>query len=634
MSITQSSSGSILHTETLLDLIKVIDVAYDDECSEIPGWNLSGVDDIPISILNLTKHKQRAITDLDKEDTTFMWKALLIDCLINMDYKNYENRKELVEILKKKYKNDPKNLFTIDQFHQTYKKSDAIRWYKEESCIYTELNEALRRSCINMLFAYRFFLRDLFDQLQAEKQNFQVENNDPILHLYRGQRISDAEIQRLSALQRGCLISVDSFFSTSRSEDVAYKFMHKETEATVKLNPLRYDVTCDLRLDTKPFADISSESLGKFADEYEVLFMVGTIFQFNGIKYDEQLKCWRVKLKLIDSKSHRLSKLYEKIKEEMGEETNLLTLGALLSNAGDFEHALRIYTRQLLDLIMDHSNLTHQEHEDLIRSLIGYASVQNELGRYDVSLHVFKRAIEYINDYIDIDKRRYYRAEVYYSQSFPLLEKGDYLNALKQCKHALRVFIEDFGYENNQVAGCYEIIGNIYAGLGKVDKTNGNVIGQCQHFQTAYLNYKKALKIRKKIHEKAPDHPHISATYLHIGELFRDLGRSDEALRYTLKAHDSFIKAFPKSHYWIGIALDNIGEIYVLQQRFTEAKEKYNEAIDVYTKTLPTDHRFIGETLHNIGKLYCCCQVFDLALEYFNQAKKIYQRKRAPKFDS
>jgi hypothetical protein len=85
--------------ETLLALIETIHITYNYNCEEVPGLNISGIDDIPISILNLKE--QRSLTDLNREGSNFMWKILLIDCLINMDYKDYNNRDELVEILKK-----------------------------------------------------------------------------------------------------------------------------------------------------------------------------------------------------------------------------------------------------------------------------------------------------------------------------------------------------------------------------------------------------------------------------------------------------------------------------------------------------------------------------------------------------
>ncbi|CAF3097668.1 unnamed protein product [Rotaria sp. Silwood2] len=626
MKSTQNNDDNELNLETLLNLIKILDITYDDDCSQLSGWNLSDVDDIPISILNLTKEEQRSVTSLDREGTTFMWKTLLIDCLINMDYEDNDNRDDIVEILKKKHKDDPEEIRQIDDFHKNYKKTDAILWYKKESPIYRELNEALRRSCINILFAFRFFIRDLKDQLEEEHKNFLDTNGGNMIYLYRGQRMSKDEIDKLQKLNRDCLISVDGYFSTSRSTEIAAGFMTPKTEKDNKM-PVRYDITCDLKLTTKPFADISSERFGDFSNEEEVLFMVGTIFQFKGMLYDKKSKFWRIKLKLIDEHQHRWFNLYNSIKEQMGEETNLLTLGGLLVTAGDHEHALRVYMCSFIDLIIVHDHLTDKGHQHLARSLMGIASVQGELGRYDESIQILNETIKYINNYINKVERNQYRAEAYYHQSLPLSEKGEYLDALKQCKHALEIFIKYHGHHHANVANVYEMIGNIHANFGRLAGTKHNFNDQHQYVQRAYAYHNRALEARKKIYKKTPDHPDISCSYINIGELLRDIGKPDEALKYTLKALKTFTKSFPKSHYWIGVTLDNIGEIYVQQRRFNEAKEKYDEAIDVYKKTLPSDHRFIGETLHNIGKLYCCTHVFDKSLDYFIQAKQIYDKK-------
>ena len=305
MTLTQDNEIGEPGVDTLLELLRALEITYDNDYVEVSGRNLSDIDSIPISILNLKE--QRTMTDLDREDTTFMWKTLLIDCIINMQYEARDNRDQLVNILKRKYENDENNLEKLDDFQLNYKKSDALLWYKKQSCIFRELNGALRSSCMNLIFAYRFFLRDLSDQLRKEQKHLKKTNGENILHLYRGQRTSNEEIEKLKNLKPGYLISVDSFLSTSRDVTVANGFMQIQKQEDIDLIPLRYDIKCDLRLATKPYADISSEKLGEFSHEKEVLFMVGTIFQFQGIFYDEKLECWRVKLKLIDETNHRLS---------------------------------------------------------------------------------------------------------------------------------------------------------------------------------------------------------------------------------------------------------------------------------------------------------------------------------------
>jgi hypothetical protein len=49
----------------LFELVRAIVISYDHDCSEVSGWNISDVDDVPISILNLKA--ARTLTDLDRE---------------------------------------------------------------------------------------------------------------------------------------------------------------------------------------------------------------------------------------------------------------------------------------------------------------------------------------------------------------------------------------------------------------------------------------------------------------------------------------------------------------------------------------------------------------------------------------
>lgn len=274
------------------------------------------------------------------------------------------------------------------------------------------------------------------------------------------------EIEKLQKLKANCLISVDSFYSTTRSKDKANAFMAGDENQA----PVLYEIECDLRLETKPYADISSEKFGPFPDEKEVLFMVGTIFKFKGITYDQKLKHWRVKLQLFNKNNHHLSKLQKSIENDMGEKATLLNLTGLLYTAGDYEHALRIYMRSLFDLLMLEGDLTEYGKSYLTKSLLGIASVQGELGRYDESIELFDDTIKFINDHEDMKGRNALRATAYLSKSTPLHEKGNYTDALKQCKQALAIFTKYYDANDPFVPNCYETIGNIHGSLGRLEK--------------------------------------------------------------------------------------------------------------------------------------------------------------------
>ena len=129
------------------------------------------------------------------------------------------------------------------------------------------------------------FIRDLSVQLREEQKNLAGTKGKNILYLYRGEHMSTAGIEILNEIEVNSIISVVVFLSTSRNENIAISFMKLE-EVNSDLVPLLYEIKCYLILDTKPFADVSAAKLGAFSNEEEVLFMVGTIFQFKGIFYD------------------------------------------------------------------------------------------------------------------------------------------------------------------------------------------------------------------------------------------------------------------------------------------------------------------------------------------------------------
>lgn len=598
---------------------------YYDDCGANSSSNYSRVDSAPFSIFYL--EDGRTATDLDKEQANFMWKTLMIDCLIRMQYKPYDEKQDLVSMLKRNNTDVPKNLADIEDFDTTYERNQAILWYKKESCIYQTLNNALRKSCINTIFTYRFYIRDLTNQLAEEKKNF-VPGDGNIIYLYRGQRSPEAEVKRFQESMSGSLIAVDSFFSTSKRVDVALKFMNNKAGPKAKLLPVFFEIECDLSLNTKPFADISSPRLGAHSEEYEVLFMVGTIFQFDGISYDKSKECWNVKLSLVDEKRQtHIMKLYHSIQRSMGEETDILTLGALLKTAGDYEHALRFYAYALWDLLRKQDSASPDDERLVIRICREIAAIECELGRYDLSIDMFDFVIKAFKQGWNGDESKIDLAEAYYQKSLPLSERGDYIQALKHCHQALKIWMKYANGDAYLSLSCYQMMGNIHGNISRSKAIKNDQRGRLKHFTTAFDFYIKGLNILKEIHKDVPDHPDIGSLYVDIGQLYRDIGESDKALNYTVKALDSFRKGLPTNHQWIGIALDNMGEIYVQQRKFDEALNFFNQALDVYRKTLPDDHRFIGETYHNIGKLYCCIHNDQMALNYFLKADKIYRTK-------
>jgi hypothetical protein len=93
----------------------------------------------------------KSTRDLTEEKVTFMWLQLLNDILINMP-KLPTACDEMLDACRLTCLNDPEQLRMIEEFRQTYKPEDVIKWYTRETFLYRLLNQALRTENIDTIF--------------------------------------------------------------------------------------------------------------------------------------------------------------------------------------------------------------------------------------------------------------------------------------------------------------------------------------------------------------------------------------------------------------------------------------------------------------------------------------------------
>ncbi len=115
----------------------------------------------------------------------------------------------------------------INDFANDYTPKSAVAWYTRDSFLYRLLNEALRTENIDDIFKYRFFIADLYQQLNELHtdciQKRSVYNENVILTVYRGQSMYAMELKKIQD-NIGGFISINTFFSTTiqwRSQGVA-----------------------------------------------------------------------------------------------------------------------------------------------------------------------------------------------------------------------------------------------------------------------------------------------------------------------------------------------------------------------------------------------------------------------------
>jgi hypothetical protein len=224
--------------------------------------------------------------------TTVIWYIQFIQLIINLNKEN-EDRQSLNDYLKDYYANNRFDLEKVLEFERVYSPSTAIDWYTRDSFVYRILNKAFRLFDIKILILFRFFIHDLYQQLN---KLYDKKNTPREVRCYRGQIMHKNEIEALEKDQRVCSTS---FLSTTCNREMALKIFAGAFDPRQSNDDLQL-----VLFNIRPFhfnynrsilADITG--LSHFSDaEQEILFAVGTCFRIDRIYFDDEIAVWIIDL--------------------------------------------------------------------------------------------------------------------------------------------------------------------------------------------------------------------------------------------------------------------------------------------------------------------------------------------------
>ncbi len=333
--------------------IKAIVIEIDDLISKIKlDYVIQKKIEEPLSI-NMFSTTDGAGKSTKGVNGEFVFFQLLIDCLLRMR-SNQMDKNELITLCKKEYENNDSELNNIVEFENNYSYEKALWWYTRDTFFYKILNKALRSQNIHMLFLFRSFIVDIRRQLYHYMHSKSV-------HVYRSQLMSIEELDDLKK-NIGQFISINSFFSTSNEPSIALLFMANTNQET-NLERVLFEIEAVYNADTtKPFADISSQS--HFAEESEVLFMLGSIFRLNSISYGDN-QIWTIRMTLCSDDEHEFKQVFTFMKKQNGTgETNLRIFAKILWKMGKLDLAEKYYIR-LINQISTNDPLLLNLYENL-----------------------------------------------------------------------------------------------------------------------------------------------------------------------------------------------------------------------------------------------------------------------------
>ncbi|CAF1160522.1 unnamed protein product [Didymodactylos carnosus] len=520
---------------------------------------------VAISIFN-RMDKESTHKNLKSENSSFMWFQLLIEILICMEH-SLTAKQELINICRQQYKNNTKELTIIDEFDSDYDCSNAIWWYTRESCIYRLLNKALRIQDIDILFAFRFYITDIFNKLDEEHKKFKNSLIEQFIRVYRGQVISTDEFNRMRK-SIGEFISINSFFSTSQNRQLALEFINTITP-TNDLKQILFEITVDIRLSTKPFADVTKLSF--FKEEEEIIFMLGSVFRITNVIYSKEEQVWVAKLVLCNENDHDLKDLFAYHKKKIGKEsTTVVSLGDYLFKMGEFDKAKQYYNRILVELsTIDLSTAN---------CYFGLGNVAIEQDEYSSALDYHRKALDIKQKLLPGNDPKV--ASSYNQIGAAYRRLGIYDQALQYTYTGLKIRLECLDNNDADLAQSYRDIGLVYYRL--------------EMNSQALIHLKKAHDIYVEVLPE--NHPDIAENLGYIGYVYNATEEYDLALQYYKNALDIDTKSLPENHPDIGVISQAIGGVLLQQKNdYSTALHYFNQALTIFRKSLPPSHEFIED---------------------------------------
>ncbi|CAF2083103.1 unnamed protein product [Rotaria magnacalcarata] len=518
-----------------------------------------------INIYNAGSNVDKSTTELNGN---FIHSLLLIDVLIRIP-SNKADQQKLVEFCKDEYADNEHELEIISDFKRSYKSRKALWWYTRDTFVYKMLNKALRIQNTELLLLFRFVIRDIRQQLEKN------QCKEPI-QVYRYQTISTKELANLEK-SIGQYISINSFFSTTSNREVAMNFFRNST-AVSDLHGILFLIKADPRVvKSKPFADI--HSLSYFSNEFEVLFMVGSIFRLVSIRENHTYKIWDIKMELAGDDDNGSESLFNHLKKDYGggeKEVDLQSLGDVLQFMGKDDEAEKIYTG-----LQECYSSDDTAFSNLCFSL---GMVYKNRKDYDRSLKWLQTALE---RKIRADPSDFvYIAGLHCSFGNIYFEKKDYKEAMKCYDKSMNCYKLGNLTDHLNMASLYHGVARIYCAQKK--------------YADAFNNFQRSMTIQERY--LPANHSDMALNHSGIGDVYRGDGQCQRAMECYVKAFEIRKKSLPPQHQDIASSHRDIGLLFEDMTMWNKALEEYREAYNIYRQS-SLKHQNLAEIENDIQRV-------------------------------
>ncbi|CAF1399979.1 unnamed protein product [Adineta steineri] len=328
----------------------------------------------------------------------------------------------------------------------------------------------------------------------------------------------------------GQFLSMNSFLSTSRDRSTALHFS-RLTPVINGLERIIFDIEIDPRLQTKAFADITQSSY--FQNEDEILIILGALFRIEKVTEDKKDRLWVARLSLASEDDFHLKETFAYMKDTIGDDTDLDSLGKILLEMGEYDQSQKCYERMLHDLQVKMGDCH-----------MGFGKTHFYKKQDEPAIVHLEQAMK-VREEVQGSKHTSV-GEVYnFIGALQWYSREDYDGALVNLKKAVTVLEEAKPCDFILLSRAYGNMGATYHCMRK--------------HSLALEYYNKCLTIQQC--NLPANHPRIAMTYNNLGTLYHAISNDEEALKSYQKSLSINRKILPPAHEDIVRTENNIRDL-------------------------------------------------------------------------
>jgi hypothetical protein len=242
--------------------------------------NKSWLSYLPYEIIN------KSIEDLDCQTKTNAIEQLMIEILLRLPRRETEKeREDFIIFSRSVYSNDTKRMTEIGEYKKDHLTKSPIQWYTSGNFTHRIVNRTFREGKINSLYKIRHFCCGIYSQLTEIDARQRPTRLRSTLHLYRGRRISQRELNFFYQ-HKGTFVISNSFVSTSTDKKVADSYISGINQQSSDDIGVIFSIIVNVKnTSSKPIAFIDKYSQMK--DENEVLLPPGIVLRIDSVEKTE-----------------------------------------------------------------------------------------------------------------------------------------------------------------------------------------------------------------------------------------------------------------------------------------------------------------------------------------------------------